>query len=187
VGSWGMSGEPCPYPCVPVLVPRYRERSDGSWTALVSGGDPVAGINNIDLDDPQPHPSVGPGTGRVRRRIRRCAVGDEGLRTALNDALERLGQSRARAAALTPPPPLEPGQRFLSGSWTPNEPRPPNCATSRPSSHSPRRSHAALRRDHRQAERRGRQTVDPRHPINLHQRLLLGPARHSGGVSSPDA
>jgi len=109
-----MSGEPCPYPCVPVLVPRYRERSDGSWTALVSGGDPVAGINNIDLDDPQPHPSVGPGTGRVRRRIRRCAVGDEGLRTALNDALERLGQSRA--AALTPPPPLEPGQRFLSGS-----------------------------------------------------------------------
>ncbi len=113
-----MSGEPCPDPCVPVLVPRYRERSDGSWTALVPGGDPVAGINDIDLDQQvRSHiqaTALAPGEFTVEYRD--VPAGDGGLRTALNDALERLEQSRARAAALTPPPPLEPGQRFLSGS-----------------------------------------------------------------------
>ncbi len=113
-----MSGEPCSHPCVPVLVHRYRAGSDGSWTALVPGGSPVTGINDIDLDQQvRSHiqaSALAPGEFTVEYRD--VPTSDEGLRTALNDVLERLEQSRALAAALTPPSPREAGQRFLRGS-----------------------------------------------------------------------
>jgi hypothetical protein len=113
-----MSSGPSSQPCVPVLVYRYRKGSQDSWTALVPGGDPVTGINDIDLDQQvRSHiqaSALAPGEFTVE--YRNVSASDEGLRAALNDALERLEQSRAQAAAMTPPPPFEPGQRFLSGS-----------------------------------------------------------------------